>query len=403
MAVHEDAQAMHGELAALRHELHGEPEVGLELPRTQEKVLAALDGLGLEITTGSGASSVTGVLRGGGDGPAVLLRGDMDALPVQESTGLDFRSRIDGRMHACGHDLHTTMLVGAARLLAQHRDRLRGDVVFMFQPGEEGWDGANVMLAEGVLEAAGERVDAAYGMHVFSAHVPQGRFVTRPGTMLSASDELHVAVRGAGGHGSSPQNARDPVAAVSEMVTALQTMVTRRFDVFDPVVVSVGSLHAGTAANVIPETATFEATVRTFSDPARERVLESAPALLRGIAAAHDVEVEVEWSAGYPPSVTDAAETEFVAETIGELFGPERHETLPNPLSGSEDFSRVLGAVPGSFVGLGAVPTGRDPGRAPFNHAPSAQYDDAVLADGATLYAELALARTRGTHRREVR
>ena len=394
MSVHDDAQAMQGDLVALRRTLHGEPEVGLELPRTQEKVLAALQGLPLEITTGSGSSSVTGVLRGGGAGPNVLLRGDMDALPVQEKTPLDYRSRIDDAMHACGHDLHTTMLVGAARLLAQHRDRLRGNVVFMFQPGEEGWDGANVMVGEGVLDAAGERVDAAYGMHVFSSLVPQGRFVTRAGTMLSASDELHVTVRGAGGHGSSPHHARDPVTAVSEMITSLQTMVTRRFDVFDPVIVSVGSLHAGAAANVIPDTATFEATVRTFSAEARERVAESAPALLRGVAAAHGVDVDVDYAPGYPPTVTDAAETAFVADTIGELFGGERHETLVNPLSGSEDFSRVLDSVPGGFVGLGAVPTDLDPGRAPFNHSPRAQYDDAVLADGATLYAELALGRT---------
>lgn len=398
MSVHEDARAMHGDLTALRRDLHAEPEIGLDLPRTQEKVVAALDSLPLEITTGSATTSVTGVLRGTGSGPTVLLRGDMDALPVQEKTGVDYRSRVDGTMHACGHDLHTAMLVGAARLLAQHRDRLHGDVVFMFQPGEEGWDGASVMLEEGVLDAAGKRVDAAYGMHVFSAQVPQGRFVTRAGTMLAASDELHVTVRGAGGHGSSPQNARDPVTAVTEMVTALQTMVTRRFDVFDPVVLSVGSLHAGTAVNVIPETATFAATVRTFSTSARERVLESAPALLRGIAAAHGVEVQVDSVSGYPPSVTDAAETAFVAERIGELFGPDRHEALANPLTGSEDFSRVLDAVPGSFVGLGAVPPDLDPASAPFNHSPSARYDDAVLADGATLYAELALARTRETH-----
>lgn len=399
MSVHEDAQAVHGELTELRHALHREPEVGLELPRTQEKVLDALDGLPLDITTGSATSSVVAVLRGAGGGSNVLLRGDMDALPVQESTGLDHRSRIDHRMHACGHDMHTAMLVGAARLLVQHRDRLRGDVVLMFQPGEEGWDGASVMLDEGVLDAAGQRVDAAYGMHVFSSQLPQGRFATRPGTMLSASDELHVTAHGQGGHGSSPHNARDPVTAVSEMVTSLQTMVTRRFDVFDPVVVSVGSLHAGAAVNVIPESATFAATVRTFSAPAREQVAELAPALLRSIAASHGVGVEVEWVPGYPPTVTDSRETEFAAGTIGELFGPERHETLPHPMSGSEDFSRVLGEVPGSFVGLGAVPTGQDPERAPFNHAPNAQYDDAVLADGAELYAELALARTREPRR----
>lgn len=394
MSVHEDARELQGDLAALRHRLHAEPEIGLRLPRTQDAVLEALDGLGVEITTGTRASSVTGVLRGTGDGPTVLLRGDMDALPVQESAGLEFTSRVDGTMHACGHDLHTTMLVGAAQLLAQHRDRLHGDVVLMFQPGEEGCDGAQVMIDEGVLEAAGKPVEAAYGMHVFASQVPQGRFVTRSGPMLSAADEIRVTVRGSGGHGSSPHHAQDPVTAISEMVTALQTMVTRQFDVFDPVVITVGSLHAGTAGNVIPETARFEATVRTFSAANRDRVRERATDLLRGVAASHGVEVTVDHLPGYPVTRTDADETAFAATTIGEIFGPDRHETLANPLTGSEDFSRVLNAVPGSFVGLGAVPADLDPARAAFNHSPHARYDDAVLADGATLYAELALSRT---------
>ncbi|MDI2030415.1 M20 family metallopeptidase [Saccharopolyspora sp. TS4A08] len=393
MTVHEDARAIHDELIALRHEFHREPEVGLRLPRTQERVLAALDDLPLEISTGRDTTSVTGVLRGG-DGPTVLLRADMDALPVRERTGLDFASRTGDTMHACGHDLHTTMLIGAARLLSAHRDRLGGDVVLMFQPGEEGCDGARIMVDEGVLEASGRRVDAAYGMHVFSSNAPQGLFVTRPGTMLSASDELHVEVRGTGGHGSAPHRTQDPVAAISEMITSLQTMVTRQFDMFDPVVLSVGSLHAGTAVNVIPEVATFGATVRTFSPESRERMRERSAEVLRAVAAAHRVDVEVDYRPGYPPTSTDAEETAFADRTIRELFGEERQQTLVNPLSGSEDFCRVLDEVPGSFIGLGAVPEGIDPDSADYNHSPTALFDDAVLADGATAYAELALART---------
>ncbi len=393
-----DTDALAGDLVDLRHALHAEPEVGLVLPGTQRRVLDALADLPLEISTGTRTTSVTAVLRGAGagasGGPVVLLRADMDALPVQEDSGLGFASRVPGAMHACGHDLHTTMLVGAAHLLARHRDRLAGDVVLVFQPGEEGCDGAGVMLDEGLLGAAGRPVDAAFALHVFSALVPQGRFVTRPGPILSASDGLFVTVRGAGGHGSTPHRAKDPVTAVAEMVTALQTMVTRQFDVFDPVVVTVGALHAGTRRNVIPETATFEATVRTFSPAARETMTTAVPRLLQGIAAAHGVEVDVDYRAEYPVTVTDPAETAFAADALAEVFGPDRHARLAHPLSGSEDFSRVLDLVPGSFVGLGAAPTGLDPGTAPFNHSPQARFDDSVLADGALAYAEFALRRT---------
>jgi hippurate hydrolase len=395
MAVLADAMQMRDDLAVLRHALHAEPEIGLDLPRTQQKVLAALAGLPLEITTGTRTTSVTAVLRGTGASGhgTVLLRGDMDALPVQEKADLPWRSTIDGAMHACGHDLHTTMLVGAARLLSAHRDRLHGDVVLMFQPGEEGCDGAAVMLAEGVLDAAGRRPDAAYALHVFSATQPLGRFVTRSGAILSASDTLDVTVHGAGGHGSTPARAKDPVVPVAEMITALQTMVTRQFDIFDPAVLSVGSLHAGSARNVIPDTASFAATVRTFSRAAQERMSHAVPRLLRGIAAAHGVDVDVRYAAGYPLTVNDAGETAFAAATIDEVFGGGRHAGLANPYNGSEDFSRVLAEVPGSFIGLGATPAGIDPETAPFNHSPYARYDDAVLPDGAALYAELALRR----------
>ena len=266
MGVYDDAEALAPELTALRRAIHREPEIGLHLPATQRKVLAALDGLPLEISLGTALSSVTAVLRGalGGDatGPAVRLRGDMDALPVTERTGLDFSSQTEGVMHACGHDLHTAMLAGAARLLAARQRELPGTVVFMFQPGEEGHAGARHMIAEGVLDAAGQRPVAAYALHVASAEWPAGVCSTRPGPMLAAAEVLEVTVRGHGGHGSEPHLAADPIPAACEMVTALQTLVTRRFDVFDPVVVTVGSFHAGTTDNVIPDEASFLATVR---------------------------------------------------------------------------------------------------------------------------------------------
>lgn len=410
MPITEDAKELQGDLVRLRHDLHRQPEIGLHLPRTQEKVLEALSGLPYEITLGKDTTSVTAVLRGTGKGadagtgsgtaatpgsgrPAVLLRADMDGLPVQEKTGVDYTSRTDGAMHACGHDLHTSMLTGAATLLAEKQHQLQGDVVLMFQPGEEGCDGASYMINEGVLDAAGSRVQAAYGMHVFSSLEPHGTFCTKSGVMLSASDGLEVTVLGAGGHGSAPHAAKDPVTVAAEMVTALQVMVTRQFNMFDPVVLSVGVLHAGTKRNVIPETARIEATIRTFSEEARLRMMEAVPRLLKGIAAGHGVEVHVDYQQEYPLTITNEDETRTAEEVISGLFGERRLSRWATPLSGSEDFSRVLAEVPGTFVGLSAVAPGGDPAQSPFNHSPYATFDDGVLADGAALYAELAISR----------
>ncbi|WP_035697636.1 M20 metallopeptidase family protein, partial [Glycomyces tenuis] len=263
-----------------------------------------------------------------------------------------------------------------------------------FQPGEEGFDGAGHMIAEGVLEAAGRPADAAYGLHVVSDMVPRGVFTTRPGPMMSASAGLFVRVVGAGGHGSRPHKALDPVPAACEMVTALQTLVTRRFSTFEPVVVTVGSLHAGTKRNIIPDDAVFEATVRTFSQDTAERVAEQAVRLCEGIAAAHGLTAEVRYDGEYPATVNRAEEADFVAETVRELFGAERYLEMPEPNMGSEDFSRVLQAVPGSYLFLGAC-AGDDHTLAAANHSPRAAFDDSVLADGAALLAELAVRRMR--------
>ncbi|MBW0101259.1 M20 family metallopeptidase [Pseudonocardia sp. KRD291] len=393
----DDARSLHPDLVALRRDLHRDPEVGLMLPRTQERVLDALAGLPLEISTGAATTSVTAVLRGTGAGagpaaPSVLLRGDMDGLPVAEASGEDFAART-GTMHACGHDLHTSALLGAARLLAGHRDHLAGDVVFMFQPGEEGWDGAGRMLDEGVLDAAGRTPDHAYGLHVFANRTPGGQVITRPGVFLSASHALDVTVLGAGGHGSNPHTARDPITAAAEMITSLQTMVTRRFDMFDPVVLTVGVLSAGTRRNVIPDTARFEATVRSFSDENAVRLPEVIAEVLRGVAASHGVGVEIGFRDEYPRTVNDGDEVDFARDVTTGLFGEERFALAPNPVSGSEDFSKVLLQVPGAFLGMGACPAGRDPQQAPMNHSPLARFDDAVLGDAAALYAGLAAAR----------
>jgi amidohydrolase len=395
MTVIDDAVALTDTMLRLRRELHADPEVGLSLPRTQKRVLDALAHLPLEISTGTTSTSVVAVLRGQPGGRAVLLRGDMDALPVVERTGLPFAATGD-TMHACGHDLHTAMLVGAAHLLCGQREDLPGDVVFMFQPGEEGHDGASHMVAEGVLDAAGRRVDSAFAMHVISSEISAGLFTGRGGPAMAAADTLYVTVKGAGGHGSAPHRAKDPIPAACEMVTALQTFVTRRFDVFDPAVVTVGSFHAGTTDNVIPDDATFEATLRTFSREAQARMATEVIALCRGIAAAHGLEVDAVFTPGYPVTVNSPEQLDLVKATIGTTLGTQKWIDMPNPITGSEDFCRVLDEVPGVMVFLGAVPEGADPDTAPDNHSPEAVFDESVLATGAAIHRDVALAMLRG-------
>ncbi|MEO9137442.1 MAG: M20 family metallopeptidase [Jatrophihabitans sp.] len=389
-----EAAGLQGDLIAFRRAMHADPEIGLDLPRTQQRVLAALDGLPLEITAGgSGLTSVVAVLRGGrSTGRSVLLRADMDGLPVTEETGLDFASTTDA-MHACGHDLHTAMLIGAARLLSAHRDDLPGDVVLMFQPGEEGFDGAGHMIRAGVLDAAGARPEAAFFMHVASSTIPSGVVALRPGPMMSAADVLHVTVLGSGGHASTPHHAQDPVAVAAEIVTALQTLVTRQFDVFDPVVITVGRLHAGTQHNIIPDRAEIEATVRTFSAANQQAVTERAVRLCRGIAEAHGLHADVRYETMYPVTTNDAGMADFFGATAAALFGEPAAMIMPNPHTGSEDFSRVLDEIPGAMAFLGATPPGGDPNTAPFNHSPHAIFDEAVLAPGAALYARLVMDR----------
>jgi amidohydrolase len=323
----------------------------------------------------------------------VLLRGDMDALPVTEETGLPYASLIPGVMHACGHDLHTAMLAGAARLLSGRQAELPGTVIFMFQPGEEGYAGARYMINEGVLDAAGERPVAAYALHVSGNKLPCGMFSTRPGPMLAAADQITVTVHGRGGHASQPHRAADPIPAACEMVIALQTMVTRKFDVFDPVVITVGSFHAGTTDNVIPDQARFLATARSYSAASRTALAGLVPRLITEIAGAHGLTADAEYAAEYPVTVNDAAEAAFAGQVITDVFGPDRGETAKHPITGAEDFSFVLEEVPGAFIFLGACPPDRDPETAPTNHSAIALFDDSVLAEGTALYAELALRR----------
>jgi hippurate hydrolase len=387
MSFIEEAQILLPELVDLRRALHAEPELDLDLPKTQARVLEALEGLGLEITLGQKSTSVVAVLRGGKPGPSVLLRGDMDALPVRELTGLDYAST-NGSMHACGHDLHVAGLVGAAKLLAAHRDELAGDVIFMFQPGEEASGGAGLMIEEGLLEAAGTRPVAAYGIHV--APGPLGTFSTRAGTLMAGANELRITVHGSGGHGSQPHTANDPVPALAAIVTALQNMATRSFSVFDPIVLTVTQLEAGDAINVIPDRARLGATVRTLSRESVDKLITQTRELADGIAAAHGCTAEVDFEVNYPVTVNDGDRTREAMAELRALFGEERVLEAENPLMGSEDFSLVLEEIPGTFLFLACTPPDVDPATAAWNHSPRVLFDDSVLADQSAALAQLA-------------
>jgi len=385
-------------LVDLRRRLHRTPELGLHLPDTQAAVLGALAGLDLEVATGHSLSSVVAVLRGrapvSGERPVVLLRGDMDALPVSEEVDVDYVSQRPGLMHACGHDLHVAGLVGAARILHEMRDELVGDVVLMFQPGEEGPGGAEPMIREGLLEAAGRRVDAAYAVHVYSADHPRGVWFGRPGTLMAAADEVHVVVRGTGGHGSAPERTKDPVPVACEIVLAFQTAVTRQFSVWDPVVLTVGRVAAGTKDNIIPDDAHVEATLRTFSKDHRAKAHEVVARVAQNVAAAHGLTAEVTIGNGYPVTVNDPAEFQFARDVVTDLFGGSRWADMVNPEAGSEDMSFVLDEVPGCYLNISACAVG-DHTRAEDNHSPRAAFDDAVVPDIAAALAEMALRRSR--------
>ncbi|GAA3558835.1 M20 family metallopeptidase [Amycolatopsis ultiminotia] len=389
------ARALQDRTVELRRAIHRQPELGLRLPHTQEAIRAALADLPIELTEGRATTSLTGVLRGARPGPAVLLRADMDALPLDEDTGLDFASEVDGAMHACGHDTHVAMLVSAARLLAERVDELAGSVVFMFQPGEEGHHGARHMIHEGVLDAAGTRVSRAFGLHTM-ATMPSGVLRVRSGPIMASADTFRVEVIGRGGHGSAPYEAIDPVPAAAAMVGALQTMVTRRINVFDPAVVSVTHIAAGTTTNIIPETAVLEGTIRTLSEPTRALVREELPKVCEAVATAHGCRALAEVDPGYPPTINDPSIAATVLSLGADVLGPECVEEIPDPIMGAEDFSYVLQRIPGAFAFLGGCPPDHRPEDAPSNHSNRVVFDESALPAGVAMHTAFALDTLRG-------
>jgi len=381
---------------ALRRNLHKWPEIGNLLPKTREQVLSALEGLPLDITLHETTSGIAAMLTGGKPGPTVMLRGDMDALPMPEDTDLDFASKTENCMHACGHDTHTSMLVSTAKLLSDRRSEIPGRVLFMFQPGEEGYHGAKFMLDEGLLnvsklkDGSDSPIKAAYALHITSS-MPAGTVGTRSGPVMASSDTLSITITGKGGHASEPFRTLDPIPVACEIVQALQMMITRRIETFDPAVVTITKLIAGTTTNVIPETAKIEGTIRAVSEKTRNKVHDSIRRVAEGIAATYEMQASVEIKLGYPVTVNDAPSVDFALDVAESLLGEGKAVHMPSPIMGAEDFSYVLNQIPGAMVFLGGTPEGLNPATAPPNHSNRVMFDEASMAHGVALYSSLAL------------
>ena len=381
---------------SLRRTLHEWPELGNELPITRETVMNALADLPLDITLHESTSGIAATLEGTSPGPTMLLRGDMDALEMPEDTGLDFSSRVDGTMHACGHDAHTAMLVGAAKLLSERRGEFAGRVLFMFQPGEEGHHGAKFMLEEGLLDVgpmsdgSASPVDAAFALHITSA-LPTGWVSTRPGPVMASADRMVIRITGKGGHASEPHRAVDPIPVACEIVTALQSMITRSIDVFDPGVVTVGRITAGTTNNVIPESAEIEGTIRAVSERTREKIHDGIRRVAENIAAAHGCDGNIEIIRGYPVTTNDDRFAAWTLDLARDVAGANQVVELPNPVMGAEDFSYVLHQLPGAMAFLGGTPPSRNLATAAPNHSNRVYFDESAMATGISLYAAAAL------------
>ncbi|MFW2853570.1 M20 metallopeptidase family protein [Sphingomonas sp. TX0543] len=380
-----------GELAdviALRRAIHAEPEIGNDCPRTTSKLKAALAGLPLEIHDSSSTTGFVAILRGGraGEGSntrTVLLRGDMDALPMTEETGLDFASTIPGAMHACGHDAHSAMLVGATRALCARRDELAGTIVFMFQPGEEGHHGARHMIEDGLLDIA--RPDAAFALHI-SPNAPAGVFVGRDGPLLASTDTVHAVVRGKGGHAAMPHDCIDPIPVACEIVSALQMFIARRVPVSDPAVLTITQIHAGSSHNIIPDEVKLMGTLRTLSETTRENARAAFRRIATDVAAAHGCTAEIRIDAGYPVTMCDPRATGLMRSLAGEISGERGWSEMPAPMMGGEDFSYVLREVPGAMAFIGVAPEGSDPRTNPPLHNTKMTIEESVMAKGIAMH-----------------
>ncbi len=371
----------------LRRKIHANPELGNQLPETTAAVLNELSDLGLEIRASKETTSLIATLKGEGDGPRILLRGDMDALPMPEDNDLSFASRNANKMHACGHDAHTAMLVGAARLLHENKEHVNGTVDFFFQTGEEGYYGAKVVLDEGMFEAP-YSPDAIFALHI-TPLMDSGKFTGRPGPILAAADTWKIKVTGKGGHASMPHDALDPIPVACEIVQALQHMVVSRINAFNPVVLTTTKIEAGTTSNVIPESVDMLGTLRSTSERSRAKAHEGIKRIATQIAMAHEMEAEVELSLGYPVTVNHPDFVDFARGTLEQLFGEGAYIPMKTPMMGAEDFSYLLERWPGAMFFLGVKPD--DPSLAAPCHSNRMILNEESMAYGIAAHAAIAM------------
>ena len=385
MAVIERIAAFHGDMTAWRRDIHAHPELGFEERRTSDLVADKLEQFGCEVHRGIGKTGLVGTLRVGDGGGSVGLRADMDALPIVEANTFDHRSRHDGRMHACGHDGHTTMLLGAARYLAETRN-FDGTVHFIFQPAEEGLGGAEAMVADGLFERF--PVDAVFGMHN-GPSFPVGKFAMRAGPMMAGGASFDITVTGKGAHGAGPENAIDPMVAAAHIVTALQTIVARNVDPRDAAVLSITQIHGGDAYNVIPETAVLRGTARAFNEDVMGLIETRMRRISEGVAHGLGASAALGFRVIFPPLVNHADETKFAGDIAAVVVGEENVDRDGPLIAASGDFAYMLNARPGAYIRIG---NGGTEGGCPV-HNPGYDFNDAALPLGASFFARLVEAR----------
>ena len=380
------AHAMQDQLVAWRRDLHMHPEMGFEEIRTAGIVTEHLERLGYQVHTGIAKTGVVGVLQGARPGPTVMLRFDMDALPIQEANQVAYSSQTPGVMHACGHDGHVAIGMGVAALLQRQRDELAGTVKLVFQPGEEGMNGAEVMVKEGALDKYGPRPDAAFGLHLWTQS-PLGQAGTTVGPMMAAADRWSLTIKGRGGHGAQPHQTADPLVATAHIISALQTIVSRNVNPQKTAVVTVGTVNGGTAFNIIPGQAELSGTIRTFEKKVREIILQRMEALCQGVASGMGVEADLKVDLLTPAVVNDAAMTSLIQQVAGEVLGQENMRDDLRTM-GSEDMAYFMNEVPGSFMFLGAGNAAR--GLDYPHHNPRFDFDEAALPLGVSILVETA-------------